>query len=133
MTSQDLKVAYRASAKKRRTKLPERQLKMKLIKEGSGKICFILLTEMGLEVWPKKKFHLTGHGVNVSGSTDSKGEFKRAPFANGEYQLRVDDTSFTVPTLPAGAPPFPVHIPYYSIPELVWTGPPDEETFSKED
>ncbi len=120
---------YAFALRERRTKLQTgRTHSVKVIQDTMGQIYFVLLTEMGLDVWPNREFMLRGLGVNVNGRTDNNGEFKHAPVEFGEYELIVGDATFQIPAITVNSPPHPVHIPYTLLPDqLDWDGPTDEE------
>jgi len=93
------------------------------------KISFILYTEGELHVWPGQDFRICGADLNRDGCTDDDGFYEYEPVGFGEYELRVGNAAFRLPTLPPDAPPHPVHVPYDMLPDVcdAWTEPTPEE------
>lgn len=96
--------------------------------DPTGEIFFVLLTEMGLDVWPNRDFTLRGPGISISDKTDENGEFRYSPAEFGEYELEVGDAVFQIPAVTKNSPPHRVHVPYVLLPDQYeWEGPTEEE------
>lgn len=96
--------------------------------ECEGEIYFVLLSENGLDVLPDREFSLRGSGIDLSGKTDGKGEFKHSPAAFRDYELKVADGVFCIPAVYKGSLPYQVYVPYVMFPDQCeWDGPTEEE------
>jgi len=94
----------------------------------TGEIHFVLLTEMGLDVWPNLEFTLRGPEISLSEKTDENGEFRYAPVEFGEYELKVGEAVFRIPAVAEDSPPYRIHVPYDLLPDQIeWKGPTEEE------
>jgi hypothetical protein len=87
------------------------------IADAMGEIYFVLLTEMGLDVWPNREFKLRGPGLTIYDQTDENGEFRYSPAEFGEYELEVGDAVFGIPAVAENSSPYRVHVPYVLLPD----------------
>jgi len=90
-------------------------------------LSFQLLSEFGVQPLGGYEFTISGHGLSISGRTDSTGCFEQQPVHGGEYELTVGDASFTLPAVADLGARHTIHVPHHALPEHREEREPTEE------
>lgn len=99
-------VSATASAGKKISLIPGRLNKFTILNDAGCAIYFTLKRKKDDSPLGGQAFILTGQGIRLRNTTDTRGTFRYGPVKAGEYELEVEDQKLTIPARSAEESPF---------------------------